>query len=225
LKYFSIPIFFFASQVFASTMAIAVLFTPDEENLQWVSKINKEIHDRYPQGYRFDDSHLAHVAILQTYVDISCLDEKWDAIEKEVKASRLIGEKMNITGIKSSALPSPSPLSLVNLNLSASGRVSALQNKLLVVLAPCRVETENPKAFAGLISPEDYIISHVKNYSIQNTKDLYHPHLTLGIVPTADAQRLSTSSAPLTTMTVKRVGVFKLGAHGTARERLFSYDK
>ncbi len=206
-------------------MAISVLFTADEDNMLWATKINKELHDKYPQGFRFDDSHLSHVTILQAYVDISCLDDKWDDIEKEVKASRLLGEKIEISGVKAEALPSPSPLSLVNLNLSTSGKALSLQKKILDLLAPCRVETETPKAFSGLIAPGDFIIQYVKDYPAQKTKNFYRPHMTLGLAKTADSEKIAAAAVPLSHMTVKRIGVFKLGASGTARERLFSFDK
>ena len=224
MKKFFISLLLLINFAHAGPMAITVMFTGDEEFQEWANQVNKEIFATNPKGFRFDDSHLSHVTIFQSYVEVSCLDEKWDDIEKEIRGSKLLKEKLTSKELKIEALPAPSILSLLNANLSGSGKILLLQKKVEDVLKPCKSESETPKAFYGQMSADDFIISYVKNFSSQSSGDHYKPHMTLGVGKSADLEKILAKNTVPKEITIKRIGVFRMGAYGSARERLYSFE-
>lgn len=216
---------FLATSLSAATMAVNVLVTTDDASKEWADQTNKEIFKKYPQGYRIDDSHLSHISLYQAYVEISCLDEKWDDVEKEAKHSKLLGEKLKVIKLRTENFSADSPLSNLQLQFSSSEKILHFQKRMMEVLSSCRSDVENQKAFYGTVPAANPILAFVKNYSTQNTGPLYTPVMNLGVAPKSDADKiLSEFSSPPTEVTIKRIGVFRSGLFGTARERLFSHD-
>lgn len=208
----------------AATMAINVLFTLDDATREWAEKINKTLHQKNPKSYRFDDSHLAHVSLFQSYVEITCLDEKWEAIEKEIKASKLIGETLPIKNKSAEPLPQQESFAVATVSLGSSPKLLQLQKKMSEILAPCRSEVENPKAFYGTVPLGHYTLSLVKNFSSFHMGEKYTPRLELGISAVSDIVTALSAVNSSEMVLIKRIGVFRSGLHATARERLFSFD-
>lgn len=208
----------------AATMAITVMLTADEETKDWAAEVNREIYRTYPQGYKFDDSHLSHISLYQTYVEISCFDEKWDDIEKEMKAGRILGLKLSAKSLVSAPMSPSSELSEVSVPYSGDQKLTALQKKLRDILKTCRSEVENPKAFYGSVQSNTELLSSVREFDLKQTENSFTPKMALGVLKTSDAVTISKKHTAPTQFIIKRIGIFRLGAFGTARERLYSLD-
>jgi hypothetical protein len=213
-----------SSLAMASTIAINVLMTPDEVALDYATLMNKDLYAKFPSGFRFDDSHLPHITLLQAYVDVVCLDDKWDDIEKEVKLAQLIHEALEVKGVKVEATTNEK-IFLTNMELKNSRKIIILQKKISDILKSCRREDESTKAYYGHIAKDDFILAYVKNFESQHSGDLYSPHLTLGVGQKEEMEKLVILRPAPPSVTIERIGVFRMGHFGTARERLFSYDQ
>ncbi len=208
----------------ASTIAITLLMTPDEATLDYANLMNKDLFGSFPKGYRFDDSHLPHITVLQAYVDVVCLDDKWDDIEKEVKLAKLIHETLEVRGAKVESTTNAN-IFISNLELKNSGKILILQKKVSDIIKPCMRGDESPKAYYGHIDKDDFILAYVKNFQALHAGDLYSPYLTLGVGKKEEMEKLVVFRPAPPTLTIERIGVFRMGHFGSARERLFSYDQ
>lgn len=62
--------------------AIDIALEPDDTMMQRANAANARLREDFPKGFSLDETHSAHVTLLQRYVRTADLDKVYDAVDK-----------------------------------------------------------------------------------------------------------------------------------------------
>ncbi len=183
-------------------IAIDVAFLLPEDAHARALAVNARLRAEDCEGFRFDETHLPHITLVQQFVRRARLPEVFAAVE--------------------SCLGEFSPMTLTVLGIEARGEtvqfviaphpeLSRLHERLMEALAPFDEGDGPAEAFAdGDEPPRPRDLEWVRHYRAQASGAHYFPHITLG------KGRMSESSAPFS-FTADRIAVCQLGRFCTCR--------
>ncbi len=207
-----------------SITAIDILLEPDAVMLAKADAANARLRKAFPKGFALDESHRAHVTVIQRFVHTADLDNVYAAANKVLAKSNV--RAMRLEAFKYVYMPS-GETGLAGIVARPTPALLALQADLLAAVAPYTVATGNSTAF--VTTPDDpvidpVLISYVSTFATTAAGEKYGPHVTIGVALRADLDKML--AEPFEAFTFAPVGaaVYQLGQFGTASRKLKQLD-
>jgi hypothetical protein len=203
-------------------VAIDIAIEPDATMVQRSLADNAKLLKNFPQGYSLDDTHHAHVSVLQRFVRETDLDKVYTAIAAAMAAEH--AQAWKLTAYKYYYIPA-GPIGLAGIVVEVTDDLLRLQQTLIDAVAAFSVETATADAFFKLPAEPplhevpalvEYIGAFVPEHSGKN----FMPHVTIGVGLKGYLDEML--AAPFEAFTFSPAGssVYQLGDFGTARKNL-----
>ena len=132
-----------------SLVAIDIAIEPDATMVQRSLADNAALLKNFPQGYTLDDTHHAHVSMLQRFVRETDLDKVYAAIAAAVATENPPAWKLR--AYKYYYIPA-GPIGLAGIVVEVTDDLLRLQQKLIDAVAPFSIATATADAFFKLPS-------------------------------------------------------------------------
>lgn len=203
-----------------SVTAIDILLEPDAAMLERAEATNARLLKAYPKGYSLDETHRAHVTVIQRFVRTEDLDRVYAAANQVLAQSRV--KDMTLDAFKYVYMPS-GDTGVTAIVAKPTPALLALQADLLAAVAPYTVKTGASAAF--VTTPEDpvidpVLIDYVSTFDQHGSGEKYTPHVTVGVALKTDLDKML--AEPFEAFSFAPVGaaVYQLGQYGTASKKL-----
>jgi hypothetical protein len=203
-------------------VAIDIALEPDATMVQRSLADNARLRKNLPQGYTLDETHHAHVSVLQRFVREADLEKVYAAIAGAVATENPSSWKLK--AYKYYYIPA-GPIGLAGIVVEVTDDLLRLQQKLIDGVAPFSVATATADAFFKLPSEPDLhevplLVEYVGKFVPDHSGKNFMPHVTIGV---GTKQYLDAMlAAPFEAFTFSPAGasVYWLGDFGTARKNL-----
>jgi hypothetical protein len=200
----------------AKIVAIDVLLLPDQAMSARAREINAQLRQTYAPGFALDASHVPHISILHRYVSAETLPKLFAAVEQVAARHPLVGKTLTASGLASSPWQGHQ---ITSITVRKTPELAALQDELVAVLRPFRIESGGGDAFVTTADEPnigEQTIEYVRTFVEKQTGQNFKPHITVGI---SDAR--PTSEFPPVQFKIEALAVYQLGNVGTARTELW----
>jgi hypothetical protein len=203
-------------------VAIDIAIEPDATMVQRSLTDNARLRQNFPQGYTLDETHHAHISILQRFVREADLQKVYAAIAGAVATEKPLSWKLK--AYKYYYIPA-GPIGLAGIVVEVTHDLLRLQQKLIGGVAPFSVATATADAFFKLPSEPDlhevpFLVEYAARFVPDHSGTSFMPHVTIGV---GTKQYLDAMVAePFEPFTFSPAGasVYQLGGFGTARKNL-----
>jgi len=188
--------------------AIDVVLLPPEEVMSLCHEMNSSLWSQTHDGFRFDETHLPHISLVQQYVQQAALRDIVSVITSTVAATQALSLSATHTG----SATIDGGLTVSGLEFGTSPELLRLHQSLMTALEPFVSTGDETAWYRDLgehIRPGS--LRWLKNYRRPNRQ--FHPHITLGVGPAP------TLNQPLR-FTVDRLALCHLGNFNTCRKIL-----
>jgi len=203
-------------------VAIDVAVEPGETMVRRSLADNAKLLENFPQGYALDDTHHAHISMLQRFVREADLEKVYTAVADAVTAEN--PREWTLTAYKYYYIPA-GPIGLAGIVVEVTDDLLRLQQKLIDAVGPLSLATATADAFFRLPSEPplhdvpaliDYIGKFVPEHSGKN----FMPHVTIGVGLKNYLEDMLAAPFEAFTFTAAGASVYQLGDFGTARKNL-----
>jgi hypothetical protein len=205
-----------------SLVAIDIALEPGETMVKRSLADNAKLLENFPQGYTLDDTHHAHISMLQGFVREADLEGVYAAVAGAVAAEN--PREWTLTAYKYYYIPA-GPIGLAGIVVEVTDDLLRLQQKLIDAVGPFSLPTAPADAFFRLPSEPalhevptlvDYIGKFVPEHSGKN----FMPHVTIGVGLKNYLDDMLAAPFEAFTFTAAGASVYQLGDFGTARKNL-----
>jgi phosphoserine phosphatase len=204
-------------------IAINILLEPDAAMLERAEANNARLLGVFPRGFALDERHRPHVTLLQRFVRTADLEAIVAAAGQVLASVDLRGLRME--AFKYYYIPSGN-IGLAGIVAKPSPELRELQRALIDAVAPFTVATGGSDAF--VTTPEDpvidpLLIDYVSSFVQKSAGDHFSPHVTTGIAPRDDLDRMLAEPFEPFTFSPAAAAVYQLGQFGTAARKLHGW--
>jgi 2'-5' RNA ligase len=208
-----------------AVIAIDIALEPGQIMEDRALAANAALLADFPKGFPLDETHRAHVTLLQAYVRTAALDKLYAAAKRVLAKEDVAHWKLKATKYSPLILE---PIGAVVIDVELTPDLVRLQRELIKATAPFTVKMGTKAAF--YTTPEepdilpwliDYVASYVSKYSGEN----FHPHVTVGIANAAFVKKMAAGPFEPITFSPDAATVYQLGDYGTARKQLRVLDQ
>jgi 2'-5' RNA ligase len=205
-----------------SLVAIDIAIEPDTTMAKRSLADNAKLLKNFPQGYTLDETHHAHVTMLQRFVHEADLGKVYAAIAEAVAREHPLTWKLK--AYKYYYIPA-GPIGLAGIVVEVTDDLLRFQQKLIDAVAPFSVATGTADAFFKLSSEPplhevptlvQYIGAFVPEHSGKN----FMPHVTIGVGLKSYLDEMLAAPFEQFTFSPAGASVYQLGDFGTARKNL-----
>jgi hypothetical protein len=205
-----------------SVVAIDIAIEPGETMVKRSLADNAKLLENFPQGYTLDDTHHAHISMLQRFVREADLEKMYTAVAGAVAAEN--PRDWTLTAYKYYYIPA-GPIGLAGIVVEVTDDLLRLQQKLIDAVGPFSLATATADAFFRLPSEPalhevpalvDYIGKFVPEHSGKN----FMPHVTIGVGLKNYLDDMLAVPFEAFTFNAAGASVYQLGDFGTARKNL-----
>lgn len=209
-----------------STIAIDIAIEPGETMVKRSLADNAKLRENFPQGYSLDDTHHAHISMLQRFVRESDLENVYTAIAGAVASEN--PSAWTLTAYKYYYIPA-GPIGLAGIVVEVTDDLLRFQQALIDAVTPFSIATATADAFFKLPSEPalhevpmlvEYVGKFVPDHSGKN----FMPHVTIGVALKSYLDEMLTAPFQAFTFTAAGASVYQLGDFGTARKNLKTLD-
>lgn len=209
-----------------STIAIDIAIEPGETMVKRSLADNAKLRENFPQGYSLDDTHHAHISMLQRFVRESDLENVYTAIAGAVASEN--PSAWTLTAYKYYYIPA-GPIGLAGIVVEVTDDLLRFQQALIDAVTPFSIATATADAFFKLPSEPalhevpmlvEYVGKFVPDHSGKN----FMPHVTIGVALKSYLDAMLTAPFQAFTFTAAGASVYQLGDFGTARKNLKTLD-
>jgi len=200
--------------------AIDIVLKPDGTMVRHAHADNARLRKVYPDGFALDETHHAHMTMLQQFVRTAELPEVSSAanavLAKEGAAS------WRLKAFRYYYIPSP-PLGIAGIVVQPTEDLLRLQRELLAAVAPFTEKTGTTAAFFSAEDGRDIqpgLIDYVANFAIVAAGKRFNPHVTIGVAPQTYLDKMFAEPFPAFTFSPVGAAVYQLGSFGAARKEL-----
>jgi hypothetical protein len=144
--------------------AIDIALEPDATMVQHAMAANACLLKSFPKGFALDETHHAHVTMLQQFVRTDDLDKVYAAANAVLAKEK--PRTWTLKAFKYYYIPSP-PLGLAGIVVEPTDDLHRLQDELIKAVEPYTVKTGTPAAFfsdAGGRDIQEDLIEYVANF-------------------------------------------------------------
>jgi hypothetical protein len=205
--------------------AIDVLLRPDEGTLLRAKALNATLRRGVPSGFAFDETHQAHVTVLQRYLRSNALDRALEAVAQAISAHDrdLAALRLSARGVVGAEFGTPAGTLLASIDLAPVPVLPAFQAALILALRPFTEWGGTAAAFLTLPGEPPVghaTVAYVERFVPANTGERYSAHLSVGVGKREDVEGLAVAPFAAFEASVDAVAVYRLGDLGTARRAL-----
>ena len=213
-----------ASAASDSMTAIDIFLEPDTPMLEKAAANNARLRSVFPKGFALDETHRAHVTVIQRFVRTADLDNVYAAANEVLARSNV--KAMRLEAFKYFYMPS-GDIGLAGIVAKPTPEILRLQADLLAAVAPYTVETGDSAAF--VTTPDDpvidpVLIAYVSTFASNASGQKYSPHVTTGVALRADLDKMLAEPFEAFTFAPLGAAVYQLGQFGTASKKLKQLD-
>ena len=206
----------------SAVTAINVLIEPDAGTGARARVLNAQLRQTMPEGFALDETHAAHITVLQRYVRTPELEQVLDAVGAVVTGADLTSLDLRAAKIAHAEWDTPG-LGIASLMLGRDPRLLALQGRLIAALAPFAATQGTAAAF--VTDPEEAgvnatTVGYVARFVPDHCASNYEAHLSIGMARRRDLEAVEAEPFEPFDVRAEAVAVFQLGNNGTARRRL-----
>ncbi len=204
--------------------AIDVLLEPDATMLQRSAASNARLREIYPKGFALDAKHNPHITLIQRFVRTDDLEKVYAALDRVFARADVTA--MKLEAFKSYYLPMGG-VGVAGIVARPTPELVRLQAEVVAAVAPFTVETGDSTAF--VTTPDDPVIDpalidYVSTFVPKGTAEHFNPHVTTGVAPTGDLDRMLAEPFEAFSFSPAGAAVFQLGQFGTAAKKLKQLD-
>ena len=165
------------------TTAIDIALESDATMAQRALADNARLRTNFPNGYALDDTHHAHVSVLQRFVRTADLDNIYSAVAAVSAKEQPLTWKL--TAFKYYYIPA-GPIGLAGIVVEVTDDLLRLQQGLIEAVAPFTVETGVADAFFTLPSEPalhevPFLVEYVGKFVPDHSGKNFMPHVTIGV--------------------------------------------
>ena len=203
-------------------VAIDIAIEPDAAMVQRSLGDNATLLKTFPQGYTLDNTHHAHVSMLQRFVRDADLDNVYAAIAGAVAAENPSTWKLK--AYKYYYIPA-GPIGLAGIVVEVTGDLLRLQKNLIDAVAPFSIATATADAFFKLPSEPPLhevpaLVQYVGAFVPEHSGKNFMPHVTIGVGLKNYLDEMLAAPFEAFTFSPAGASVYQLGDFGTARKNL-----
>jgi hypothetical protein len=201
-------------------IAIDIALEPDATMTRRAEAANATLRQNFPQGFALDDTHHAHITILQCFVRVDVLREIYSALERVLARHAYTGWRL--TAFKYYYVPA-GPIGLAGIVVKRTPDLLSLQEEVVAAVASCTVPTATATAFYTTPAEPDIhpsLIPYVAGFVPEQTGQNYSPHVSTGVGTTAFLDTLLARPFDTFDFYPASASVYQLGNFGTARKEL-----
>lgn len=204
------------------TLAIGVLLTVPDEIYQQSIQLNHEILKNTPDNITLNAQHIPHITLLQCYVNennLSKIEKELEGLYKWIEQHSLLADELQYTKDKSE--------SFASIGIERSEALMTLHKKTIKLLKPYiltegtqEAYVQNPNGTPIDVFTLAYVPKFVNDHSYEN----YNPHISLGVASTSLLDSLAQHQFRDMKFQAKTIGIYQLGAFGTAQKRIWESE-
>jgi 2'-5' RNA ligase len=203
-------------------IAIDIAIEPDATMAQRSQADNARLLKNFPQGFALDDTHHAHVTMLQRFVRVADLEKVCAAVTEAAAAENPSTWKLK--AYKYYYIPA-GPIGLAGIVAEVTDDLLRLQQKLIDAIASYSLPAATADAFFKLPNEPalhevptlvEYIGRFVPDHSGKN----FMPHVTIGVGLKNYLDEMLAAPFDAFTFSPTGASVYQLGDFGTARKNL-----
>ena len=201
-------------------IAIDIALEPDAAMMRRAEVANETLRQTFPQGFALDDTHHAHITVLQCFVRTDALAHVYAAVERVLAPHAYTGWRL--TAFKYYYVPA-GPIGLAGIVVKPTPDLLSLQQEVVAALAPYTVPTATAAAFYTTPAEPDIhpsLIPYVAGFVPAQTGQNYSPHVSTGVGTTAFLDTLLSQPFDTFDFYPASASVYQLGNFGTARKEL-----
>ena len=199
-----------------------IAIEPGETMVERSLADNAKLLENFPQGYSLDDTHHAHISILQRFVRETDLEKVYAAIARAVASEN--PSAWTLTAHRYYYIPA-GPIGLAGIVVEVTDDLLRFQQTLIDAVTPFSIATATADAFFKLPSEPalhevpamiEYVGRFVPDHSGKN----FMPHVTIGVGLKNYLDEMLAARFEPFTFTAVGASVYQLGDFGTARKNL-----
>ncbi len=203
-------------------VAIDIAIEPGKAMVERSLADNAKLLENFPRGYALDDTHHAHISILQCFVPETGLEKVYTAIAGAVATEN--PSAWTLTAYKYYYIPA-GPIGLAGIVVEVTDDLLRFQQRLIDAVTPLSVATATADAFFKLPSEPalhevptmiEYVGRFVPDHSGRN----FMPHVTVGVGLKSYLDEMIAAPFEAFTFPAAGASVYQLGDFGTARKKL-----
>src|ERR1700722_14981020 len=201
-------------------IAIDIALEPDATMMRRAEAANETLRQNFPQGFALDDTHHAHITVLQCFVRTDALDKVYSTVERVLARHAYTGWRL--TAFKYYYVPA-GPIGLAGIVVKPTPDLLKLQQEVVAALAPYMVPIATAAAFYTTQTEPDIhpsLIPYVARFVPEQTGQNYSPHVSTGVATTAFLDALLAQPFDAFDFYPASASVYQLGNFGTARKEL-----
>lgn len=203
-------------------VAIDIAIEPDAPMVQRSLADNARLRQNFPQGYTLDETHHAHVSIVQRFVREADLEKVYAAVAGAVATENpLLWE---LKAYKYYYIPA-GPIGLAGIVVEVTDDLLRLQQKVIDAVAPFSVRTATEDAFFKLpgeppLHEVPFLTKYVGAFVPEHSGKNFMPHVTIGVGLKGFLDSMLVAPFEAFTFSPAGASVYQLGDFGTARKNL-----
>jgi hypothetical protein len=203
-------------------LAIDIAIEPGRTMVERSLADNAKLLENFPHGYALDDTHHAHISILQRFVREADLEEVYAAIAGAVASEN--PSAWTLTAYKYYYIPA-GPIGLAGIVVEVTDDLLRFQQALIDAVTPLSAATATADAFFNLPSEPALhevpaLIEYVGRFVPEHSGEHFMPHVTIGVGLKSYLDEMLAAPFEPFAFTAAGASVYQLGDFGTARKNL-----
>jgi hypothetical protein len=205
-----------------SLVAIDIAIEPDATMVRRSLADNVRLRQSFPQGYTLDETHHAHISMLQRFVREADLEKVYVAVAGAFAPENPPSWKLK--AYKYYYIPA-GPIGLAGIVVEVTDDLLRLQQTLIDAVAPLSVATATEDAFFKLpteppLHEVPMLVQYVGAFVPEHSGKNFSPHVTVGVGLKTFLDAMLAAPFEAFTFSPARASVYQLGDFGTARKNL-----
>lgn len=206
--------------------ALDVLLIPDDATLERAQALNATLRRGFPAGFALDETHQAHVTVLQRYVRSVDLEGVYAAVEGVIDTGHAATLRLHAVNLGGGEFGTPPGTVLASIGMEPTAALRALQEALVEAVGPFTGSGGTAAAFFATADEPPVnadTIAYVEGFVPAQSGERYSPHMTVGVGLVEVVERLEAEPFADFAFSPSAVGVYRLGNFGAARQALRSW--
>lgn len=201
------------------TIAVGVLLTLPKEVYEQALLLNRALLQSNPTNITLDEKHIPHITLLQAYVyesDLPAIEKKLDKFYKSIKKDTLAADRLQYNPDKKE--------SFASIGIKRTASLMTLHEEIISQLEPYILTKGSQEAYVPNVDGtaiDDFTLAYVPKFVEAHSHDHYDPHISLGVAPTTVLDSLATHQFHPMSFRAKGLGIYQLGAFGTAQNPIW----
>jgi hypothetical protein len=203
-------------------VAIDIAIEPDATMVRRSLADNARLRQNFPQGYALDETHHAHISMLQCFVREADLEKVYDGVAGVAGAEN--PASWQLKAYKYYYIPA-GPIGLAGIVVEVSDELLHFQQKLIDAVGSFFVATATADAFFKL--PADpplhevpMLVQYIGAFVPEHSGKNFMPHVTVGVGLKGFLDAMLAAPFEAFTFSPAGASVYQLGDFGTARKNL-----